>query len=60
MRLTKEGQRVWNKLKKEGYTDKEIAEDFILPMEFESEEEKIELDKIFNEAREKLRRNEKR
>lgn len=46
MKLTKEGQRVWNKLKKKGYSDQEIAESYIFPMEYESEEEKKEDEEV--------------
>jgi len=43
MKLTKEGQRVWDKLKAEGLTDEEIFERVpIFPHEYESEEEREE------------------
>lgn len=56
MKLTKEGQRVWNNLKKKGYSDQEIAESYILPMEYESEEEKKEDEQALKNAITKVRK----
>ncbi len=50
----KKKKDVYSKLKKQGLTDKEIAEAFILPMELTPEEKKEadkELMKIINERR---------
>lgn len=47
MRLTKEAQKVVDKLKAEGYTEDEINERFpVLPHEYESEEEKKEDEEV--------------
>jgi hypothetical protein len=59
MKLTKEGQKAYDKMKKNGLTDEEIAESCILPMEYESEEEKIESVRLLNEARKNFKKNEK-
>jgi hypothetical protein len=52
MKLTKEGQKVYNKLKKQGYSDEEIAESFLFPMEL-TPEEREQSEKEFREFREK-------
>jgi hypothetical protein len=40
MKLRKDGQRVYDKLKKEGFSDEDIADGYVFPMEYESEEER--------------------
>lgn len=52
MKLTKEAQRVVDKLRAEGVSDDEINERFpILPHEYESEEEKLESEAAFQKVR---------
>lgn len=56
MKLTKDAQRVWDKLKADGKTDEEIFEQIpVWPHEYESEEEKQETIRLLNEHRERER-----
>lgn len=53
MRLTKEAQRVWDKFKREGLTDEEIFDRVpVWPHEYESEEERKEVEEEFRKHRE--------
>ena len=53
MKLTKDAQRVWDQFKREGLTDEEIFERVpVWPHEYESEEEKKEVEEEFRKFRE--------
>jgi hypothetical protein len=56
MKLTKDAQRVWDKLKADGKSDEEIFEQIpVWPHEYESEEEEKETLRLLNEHRERER-----
>lgn len=56
MKLTKEAQQVWDKLKAEGKTEEEILEAIpVWPYEYESEEERQQDVRALNEARQRER-----
>lgn len=53
MKLTKEAEKVYNQLKAEGYTDEEIADGYVFPVERTPEEE-AQWAKELNEHRKKI------